>query len=279
MAKQRWDGTDFWVHINGAWAKLKTFLGGLEDLYDLTPTDGEFIVGDGTNWIAEDASTARTSLGLGTAATEDTGTSGANVPLLDGANTWDDVQTFLGLEPVVIRRDIDGNTGPTLVFYHNSASPAAGDKSTLDFRFNNDSGGETSVATIRMDLDDATSGSESGSLNLRLRRAGSVSSYLSVANGVWLRSTGGTDPGTGCMAAVKYFVADSVQAINALGAPILPSYTATQIADAAHAVNTDDKLAGVAIRDETNNRIMVASGPDATDPWYVADGSASVTPS
>lgn len=39
-----------------------------------------------------DASAARTTLGLGTAATQNTGTSGANVPLLNGANTWSAAQ-------------------------------------------------------------------------------------------------------------------------------------------------------------------------------------------
>lgn len=40
------------------------------------------------------ASMRSTGLGLGTAATKDTGTSGTNVPLLDGANTWSASQTF-----------------------------------------------------------------------------------------------------------------------------------------------------------------------------------------
>jgi hypothetical protein len=40
------------------------------------------------------ASTARTNLGLGTAATVNTGTSGATIPLLNGANTWAAAQTF-----------------------------------------------------------------------------------------------------------------------------------------------------------------------------------------
>lgn len=35
----------------------------------LTPTNSNFIVGDGTNWVAESGATARTSLGLGTIAT------------------------------------------------------------------------------------------------------------------------------------------------------------------------------------------------------------------
>lgn len=43
---------------------------------------------------ATSASAARTNLGLGTAATVNTGTSGAAVPLLNGANTWASAQTF-----------------------------------------------------------------------------------------------------------------------------------------------------------------------------------------
>ncbi|PND22309.1 hypothetical protein CN934_05135 [Ensifer sp. MMN_5] len=41
-----------------------------------------------------DATAARSTLALGTAATRNTGTSGANVPLLDGANTWSGAQVF-----------------------------------------------------------------------------------------------------------------------------------------------------------------------------------------
>lgn len=37
---------------------------------------------------------ARSNIGLGTAATVNTGTSGATIPLLDGANTWSAIQTF-----------------------------------------------------------------------------------------------------------------------------------------------------------------------------------------
>lgn len=39
------------------------------------------------------ASTARTNLGLGTAATQNTGTSGATIPFLNGTNTWSGVQS------------------------------------------------------------------------------------------------------------------------------------------------------------------------------------------
>mgnify|MGYP003134961973 FL=1 len=51
----------------------------LQDVAGLAVTDGNFIVGDGSNFVAESGSTARTSLGLGTAAVLDTGISNTNV--------------------------------------------------------------------------------------------------------------------------------------------------------------------------------------------------------
>jgi hypothetical protein len=59
----------------------------------------------------------------------------------------------------------------------------------------------------------------------------------------------------------------------------LRSYIATDIAAVGNAVNTAQKAAGKMIWDSTNNRVMVASGSTAASAWYVADGSASVTPS
>lgn len=54
--------------------------------------------------------------------------------------------------------------------------------------------------------------------------------------------------------------------------------TAANILSIAHVVNTVGKVAGRQVWDTTNNRIMVASGALAASPWYIADGSASVTP-
>lgn len=55
--------------------------------------------------------------------------------------------------------------------------------------------------------------------------------------------------------------------------------TAANIADAAAAINTTGKTLYKQVWDTTNNRLMVAVGTGATDLWWVADGSASVTPS
>lgn len=52
-----------------------------------------------TNNLSEltDKPTARTTLGLGTAAVTDIGTSGDTVPKLNGTNTWSATQTFTGI--------------------------------------------------------------------------------------------------------------------------------------------------------------------------------------
>lgn len=75
----------------------------------LTPTDGGFIVGDGTDFVVETGSTARTSLGLGSIATQDassvTITGGSVTGITDlavadggtGASTPSDARTNLGL--------------------------------------------------------------------------------------------------------------------------------------------------------------------------------------
>ncbi len=61
--------------------------------------------------------------------------------------------------------------------------------------------------------------------------------------------------------------------------PSAAEATAVQIANVAHAINATGKTLGRLVVDTTNNRLMYASGSAAADPWYVADGSASVTPS
>lgn len=60
---------------------------------------------------------------------------------------------------------------------------------------------------------------------------------------------------------------------------VIQTATAASIAAIANAINTANKVAGKVVYDTTNNRIMIASGALAASNWYVADGSASVTPS
>jgi hypothetical protein len=48
---------------------VQAYDAGLADIAGLAVTDGNFIVGNGTNWVVESGATARTSLGLGSLAT------------------------------------------------------------------------------------------------------------------------------------------------------------------------------------------------------------------
>ena len=68
----------------------------LQDVAGLAVTDGNIIVGDGSNFVAESGATARTSLGLGAAAVLDTGISNTNVPKFTSGVADDDFLRIAG---------------------------------------------------------------------------------------------------------------------------------------------------------------------------------------
>jgi hypothetical protein len=70
---------------------------GLTDIAALAVTDGNFIVGDGANWVVKSGATARTSLGLGTVAITDSDAyaSAAQGELADSAVQPNDLATTL----------------------------------------------------------------------------------------------------------------------------------------------------------------------------------------
>jgi len=68
----------------------------LADIAGLTPTDSNFIVGDGSNFTTETGATARTSLGLGTIATQDANSvaiTGGSVTGMSAPSSASDVTT------------------------------------------------------------------------------------------------------------------------------------------------------------------------------------------
>lgn len=83
------------------------------------------------------ASTSRTSLGLGTAAVADTGTSGHVVPFLDGANTWAG-QTFGNIFVTGIL-ELDGVVSPTQITSdQNNYSPTGWSSGASTLRISTD---------------------------------------------------------------------------------------------------------------------------------------------
>jgi len=60
------------VNVTGSLSGYQPTNAKLTDIAALTPTDGNIIVGNGSTWVAESGATARTSLGLGSVATEST---------------------------------------------------------------------------------------------------------------------------------------------------------------------------------------------------------------
>ena len=69
---------------------VQAYDAGLADIAGLAVTNGNFIVGDGSNWVAETGATARTSLGLGTIATQ----AANSVTITGGTISGTTVNTF-----------------------------------------------------------------------------------------------------------------------------------------------------------------------------------------
>lgn len=85
----------------------------------VTPTDSVFLVGDGTNWVGESDSTARTSLGLGTIATQAANSVNIDGGAIDGTTigassaaagtfTYLGVNTAAGTRPLTTKQLVDG---------------------------------------------------------------------------------------------------------------------------------------------------------------------------
>ena len=83
------------------------------------------------------AGAQRTTLGLGTAAVQNTGTSGANVPLMNAANTWSAQQTFVVAGAPIIFSNTNTNYFGSLANLNTSGHPFIGLHATHSAATNN----------------------------------------------------------------------------------------------------------------------------------------------
>jgi len=85
------------VYTTDIGSTVQAYDAGLADIAGLAVTDGNFIVGDGANWVAESGATVRTSLGLGSLATLSTisndNWSGTDLAVANGGTGASDAAT------------------------------------------------------------------------------------------------------------------------------------------------------------------------------------------
>jgi hypothetical protein len=125
-----------------------------------------------------DAAAQRTTLGLGTAATQNTGTSGAAVPLLNGANTFGAAQTIAyGPQTELLLDNLTASVGYADVMRFRSAS--------VEYGF---------IASYNTSV---TTGAETGEIRFASRTSGAIAQQLSIGNGVQVGFPTGGFKGSG----------------------------------------------------------------------------------
>ena len=89
-----------------------------------------------------------------------------------------------GDDVIIENTEADASEGPNVVFYRNSASPAADDVlGTLEFRGEDDAGAAQSYAEITAGIVDPTNSSEDGRIDFNTTTAGSLSTVVRLQEG------------------------------------------------------------------------------------------------
>ena len=212
------NGTSLAAKYQGLDSEL-TAIAGLTSAADRLP----YFTGSGTAALATfttagrnlvddaDASAQRTTLGLGTAAVKNTGTSGDAVPLLDQQNTFSasqicTVSASFGLPMQFISTNADNFGGPFLYLYRNSSSPAANDVlSNISMRGQDSGGNAEELGSIKLVYIDPTNGSETAELQFITKSAGANPVRIYVRTGVVIGAPTGGDKGAGTLNAVGVY--------------------------------------------------------------------------
>ena len=160
-----------------------------------------------------DAATARTTLGLGTAAVKNTGTSGNNIALLDGTNTWSGVQTGVSSTAssaaIVSRNNADTNSNNVFALVSARATPTNGDIAYIPFYQNNITPSLVEFARIAVEATTVTpAGSEVGEIRMYVRFGGALTQKLQVNNtAIRPSSNDGMSVGTATLSFADFYLA------------------------------------------------------------------------
>lgn len=153
-----------------------------------------------------DNTAARTTLGLGTAAVQNTGTSGATIPLLNASNTFSALTQFTAATNLFNYADDGAGSGPNVVLRRTSASPAANDLvGAFSFSAQDSGGNLWTVGSINGQIFDPTDGSEDGQFYFATTQAGSLAQRFYIAAGAYLNGATGGDTGAGTLNATTLY--------------------------------------------------------------------------
>jgi hypothetical protein len=177
----------------------------------------------------------------------------------------------------VTSRDAGASDGPYADIRRQSASPAANDAlGGLRFWGRTSTAADKVYGTIRLDAPTVTNGNENGRLILETIVGGTTA----VRGVFWQGLTVGnvSDQGLGTLNTQGAIYANSNLVIDTSGNLRPRRYTAAQIADITHPVNTTNKEQGIFVYDTTNNRMMCSTGAAAGSAWTAFTPGTSVNP-
>lgn len=149
---------------------------------------------------------------------------GMSAALTSAANVFTATQT-------ITSTDAGSGSGPALLLYRNSASPAANDSlGAVQFRGEDSAGNTEDYAIIASQIIDPTSGSEDGRFAFQTVIAGTLANRIFIGHGLYGISTTGGDKGADTLnftsiyqSNVKVLASETVNSVS----PTSPNRTIT----------------------------------------------------